>query len=524
MSDLVRVLPTFPVAKFAHLLPAVERHGLTTAELLILDPADIGKRTHLPLIDIRRFCAAIRVSLQDDLGLLKGPPLRPRQTASNGEPLPGAVLRHTHATLAAQWHTISTLDPLLDRALNGGIPAGHITEVTGESGAGKTQLLLTLLLAVQLPAPHGLGKPALYISTEAPLATRRLTQMLAAHPLLRDMTDDAARPSLDNIMSTNTPDLESQEHILTYQVPVEIERRGIGLLVIDSVAANFRAEFDRTTRHSANMGARATDLNRLGMLLHDIARKYNVAVVVANQVADRFARDGGRNSYKGGGMVFKTPGSPALRLIDQHSATTAQRRPMHQSRFGRATQESPLATRSRDPNVAGPTSSSVPAEQQGEEPVTRSSMPVPAPEFAPEDAAPWHPALTLDHQQRWFTGWGDEPGIDHGLKTPSLGLVWATQISGRIALLKRPAWGQSRFRGDDEDPNAGVGMPTLRQWRRWMKVVFAPHAPASGPGDEAGVEFEVGMGGLKGLPPPPRKKEVLVAVVGKGKARRRVVR
>jgi len=35
----------------------------------------------------------------------------------------------------------------------------------------------------------------------------------------------------------------------------------------------------------------------------------------------------------------------------------------------------------------------------------------------------------------------------------------------------------------------------LRKWRRWMKVVFAPHVAASGPGVQGAVEFEIrGMG------------------------------
>ncbi len=80
------------------------------------------------------------------------------------------------------------LDPALDRALGGGIPTGYITEITGESGAGKTQFLLSLLLAVQLPAPHGISRPAIYISTEAPLSTTRLSQMLASNEVFQPMT------------------------------------------------------------------------------------------------------------------------------------------------------------------------------------------------------------------------------------------------------------------------------------------------------------------------------------------------
>jgi DNA repair protein RAD57 len=124
----------------------------------------------------------------------------------------------------------------------------------------------------------------------------------------------------------------------------------------------------------------------------------------------------------------------------------------------------------------------------------------------PDDVAaspPVSPVLHLDHQQRWFTGWGDETYSSYALKTPSLGLVWTTQIACRVALFRRPVYGPSRHTAplmahdDDYDPDAAA--PTLRAWRRWMKVVFAPHAQASGPGIDGAVEFEITTRGLNAV-------------------------
>ncbi|KAK3315051.1 DNA repair protein RAD57 [Apodospora peruviana] len=483
MTDLVRILPQFPVGQYASLIPALERNALTTSDLLTLDAADIGKRTHLPLLDVRRLCGAVLAALHADLG--------PRVTQPSGR-----ALKHTPASLSAQWQTISTLDAALDHALGGGIPAGYVTEITGESGAGKTQFLLTLLLAVQLPPPHGIGRPAMHISTEAALSTKRLSQMLIANPLFRSM-DAASRPSLDQIFSTVTPDLESQDHILSFQVPVEVERRNIGLLVLDSVATNYRAEFERSARGQAsNMGARSTELVRLGMQLRELAQKHNLAVVVSNQVADRFSIGG-----PGGGGGFKTPAFSSASSFGQSTIPVA----VGGGGGGRSTQESPLATRSKPVSFAKlpdllPSSSLVdaPSSSAFDEDRLASMRPPPPPFPGDEDIGPpAPPALLLDHQQRWFTGWGDDRYADYGLKTPSLGLVWSTQIASRIALLKRPAYGQSRHSLDDEDD--GRGVPTLRHWRRWMKVVFAPHAAPSGPGVADAVEFEVTMGGIKAV-------------------------
>ncbi|TLD25017.1 hypothetical protein PspLS_05715 [Pyricularia sp. CBS 133598] len=526
MTDLLRVLPHFPVGQYAALLPALEKHEVTTTELLTLDATEIGKRTQLPLLDIRRLCAAVLRALHSDLGVAL--PVSTTATAATGDGGGGKVgstvgnaanaesqqkpqltravtattinhlgsqLRHNHAQLAARWSTISTLDPELDAALGGGIPTGYVTEITGESGAGKTQFLLSLLVAVQLPPPHGLGRKAMYIPTEAALSTRRVAQMLAANPLLLSASP---RPSLDSILSLQPlGDIEAQDHILSFQVPLEAARRDVGLIILDSVAANFRAEYDAAGSRSTGLAARSAELVRLGMQLRNLARSLNLAVVVANQVSDRFES--------------KMPARPHLPLIaaapssgEQHSETRLDPSSQTKARGGmgttttttvtgpiRLTQESPLASRSRPL----PASNDPPSSSLG---LPDVSWPRPVDPF--QSSGPDIPALLLDHQQRWFTGWGDEEDDSTSVgnhKTPSLGLVWSTQISARIALLKKPVYGRSRYHSDEDD---GDGMnATMHSWRRWMKVVFAPHVAPSGPGLEGAVEYEIYSGGLKGI-------------------------
>ncbi|KAI8955100.1 DNA repair protein RAD57 [Xylaria longipes] len=522
MTDLSQVLPGFPVAQYARLLPAIEKSQLTVTDLLTLEVPDIGKRTQLPLLDIKRLCNAILAALHADLGVSAadqgGGKGKQKQNEARPEKRAGVregSLRQTGTELLARpWRTISTLDASFDAALGGGVPTGYITEITGESGAGKTQFLLTLLLSVQLPPPHGLGRPALYISTEAALSTKRLSQILAQNPFFRTLDADTARPSLDRVISTVTPDLESQDHILTYQVPVEVARRGVGLIVLDSVAANYRAEFERGTGGS-NMAARSTGLVRLGHLLRELARKHGLAVVVANQVADRFS---GSNPF-----AYSSPSQTYSPAVKNGGGTTSTVTPGPQQQqhrryqaLGAMSQESPLASRSRNINLgnaANPTSiQDVEPSSSTADIVVRSSMPEPPPEnFVP--AAP--AALSLDHQQRWFTGWGDDPyqHLNETLKTPSLGLVWSTQIASRIALFRRPADGRKVVVvGDDAndmttyDGEIASAGPYVKSWRRWMKVVFAPHVPGTGPGLEGAVEFEVVAGGLKGVERAKNKK------------------
>lgn len=328
------------------------------------------------------------------------------------------------------------------------------------SGAGKTQFLLTLLLAVQLAPPYGCSRSALYISTEAPLPTSRLSQLLSTHPLLVALSSHD-RPSLSKILTLQTPDLESQDHILRYQLPVAIRRNNVGLVIIDSITANFRAEFDHPNlkhgSHStslasragpASMARRSAQLVEIGALLRDLCRTENIAIVVANQVADRF-RPEPFVTIAGGG-AWSQPDEDSTR------------------------QSGPRGDQIRPPVV--PPASEPP----------RSTTPTSIHHGS-------HNPLTLDHQQRWFTGWGASQNrkassfvhTSTNYKTPSLGLVWTNQIACRIAIIKKPLLG--RVTEGDE----------ARHWRRHMKVVFAPWVEGEDGGE--GTEFTIEGAGIKAV-------------------------
>ena len=249
--------------------------------------------------------------------------------------------------------------------------------------------------------------------------------MLKSNPLLSQGIK--LKPSLANIHSVNCQDLEAQEHILEYQVPIAIDRYNIGLVVLDSVAANFRAE------HGSNapkeLADRAAQLIKLGEMLRNIARTKNVAVVVANQVSDRFETIPGRD------LIELRTSSPAF-----SSSPTAPP----------ALMQPPLEPSQRDL------------------------------------------AMTLDNQQRFFTGWGDTKGTSYeGLKTPALGLTWTNQISARIALRMEDV----RADGSAAEGELGGNIWHDRKKRRFLKVVFAPWAK---PGKL--VEYEITSGGVKALP------------------------
>ncbi|KAH9883112.1 hypothetical protein J1614_000482 [Plenodomus biglobosus] len=442
MTDLLQVLPDFDVRPYTHLLPSLDKALITTNDLLTLDAADVAKRAQLPAGEGRKLADAVLLALHRQLGF-------------GGEEAAGSSFLSSSSNPDA-WREdrrfISTLDERLDVALGGGIPPGYLVEITGESGAGKTQVLLTLLLASQLSPPLGLGKSAVYISTEAVLATTRLTQLLSNHPALTSLPVDE-RPSLSRILSIQTPDLESQEHILRYQLPVAIKKHNVGLVILDSVAANYRAEFEKKGPNgaAASMAKRGTQLVQLGALLRELARTEGIAVVVANQVADRFS---------------KPPSAFSSNTASRATSTNSQGNVRTASNNSQGTSHEPT------PQLSNPLS-------QFEDDITLSPDP-----------------LALDHQQRWLTGWGDlqhEPA--HAQKTPSLGLVWTNQLACRIALLKLPVFANRplihNVNGEDQ---WNEDETHISKWRRWFKVVFAPWAP---PSEGRGTEFEITKGGIR---------------------------
>lgn len=292
---------------------------------------------------------------------------------------------------------------------------------------------MTLLLSAQLPPSQASGvegrNAALYISTEAPLQTTRLSQILTSHPKLCALPLND-RPSLSHVHSTHIHDLEAQDHILRYQVPVVIQKHNIALLVIDSIAANYRAEFDKGgkgRRGIESLAKRSTQLAQTGALLRSLARTYNIAVVVANQVADRFK-----------------DADPVL-----HPPT-------------QSTQRSQLSTSLE----------------------TIAAAPSPSFTLVPPGPLSTQDPLALDHQQRFFTGWGDDT-VTTNLKTPSLGLTWTNQLSARVALLKTPIYENKCYAPGDERNVIG--------WNRSCKSVFSPWCA------ESQTPFEIWEGGIRSV-------------------------
>jgi len=256
-------------------------------------------------------------------------------------------------------------------------------------------------------------------------------------------------------------------------VPVAIARNDIGLIVIDSIAANYRAEFDRgdgngngKKKSAQALAERSKQLTHLGTYLRELARKHNIAIVTANQVLDRFT---------------------AATNVYDHASQPASQAVSHRSDSGNAQQ-----TWVRQGNQERTMSDFVPDKiSQGFDGFVLSSL----------------DPLSFDHQQRFFTGWGDLPSAfsyprsyhASNLKTPSLGLSWTNKLSARLVLLREPIY-------KPQDYVLGPGSD-IAGWRRTVKVAFGQWCSDDN-GDD-GTEFEIWSGGIRALGSNAEVKEAL---------------
>ncbi|XP_047328032.1 DNA repair protein XRCC3 homolog [Impatiens glandulifera] len=193
--------------------------------------------------------------------------------------------------------------PILDRFLAGGLSCNSLTELVGESSSGKTQICLQLLISAQLPISlGGLSAASLYLCSELPFPFRRLQQLSvsfrSAYPQVFSSYDPcdnifveavhSADHLFDNLLKFDS--LISKNS--SAQFPVKV-------IIIDSIAALFRSEFDNTP---SDLKRRSSLFFKISSKLKYLANRYDLAVVITNQVVDYVASSDGMNGLRIGNL------------------------------------------------------------------------------------------------------------------------------------------------------------------------------------------------------------------------------
>ncbi|KAM6170873.1 DNA repair protein XRCC3 [Erethizon dorsatum] len=248
-------------------LAALKRASLKSVkEVLRVSGPDLQRRTGLSSPDVQRLLVAAATHLRGHCVLTA------LQLFQQREHFP---TQHQRLSLGCPW---------LDRLLGGGLPLDGITELAGRSSAGKTQLALQLCLAVQFPRQHGgLEAGAIYICTEDVFPSKRLRQLIAQQPRLRTDVPGEVMQSIrfgDRIFVEHAADVDTLLECVSRKVPVLLSRGMARLLVVDSVAAPFRCEFDG----QASV-ARARHLQSLGATLRRLSSTFQSPVLCVNQVS-----------------------------------------------------------------------------------------------------------------------------------------------------------------------------------------------------------------------------------------------
>ncbi len=171
---------------------------------------------------------------------------------------------------------ITTGSTELDTLIGGGIETQSITEVYGKMASGKSQWCFQTAVTVQLPKERGgLEGACLYIDSENSFRPERVIQVAKRLELDVDTV-------LKNIYVARAYNADHQM-ILAEKSADMIKEKNIKLIIVDSLMAQFRAEYvGRGT-----LSERQQKLNKHLRVLQKLAEMYNLTVLVTNQVMSR---------------------------------------------------------------------------------------------------------------------------------------------------------------------------------------------------------------------------------------------
>lgn len=171
---------------------------------------------------------------------------------------------------------ITTGSSNIDELLGGGIESQSITELYGEFGSAKTQIVLQLSVNAQLSKEDGgLDSEVVFIDTEDTFIPERVEQMAKAK---------GADPEeiLDNIHVARA--FNSDHQILLAEKSEEIVKNNdVKLIAVDSLTSQFRSDYIGR----GELATRQQKLNKHMHVLQRLANTYNLSVIVTNQVMSK---------------------------------------------------------------------------------------------------------------------------------------------------------------------------------------------------------------------------------------------
>ena len=198
----------------------------------------------------------------------------------------------------------------LDVLLGGGFEKGTLTQIFGPPSSGKSNIALTLAVNVAKN-----NRKVIYIDTEGGISIDRVRQISGA---------DFSRVANNIIVFEPTSFTEQDDNLRSINVWLRKNHENVDLLVLDSAVALYRVDDMKSTKLNKELG------KQMG-ILSKIARTYDIAVVLTNQIYNAFDEEGNNGIRAVGGTILQYWSKVILQLergedINQRVATLVRHR------------------------------------------------------------------------------------------------------------------------------------------------------------------------------------------------------
>lgn len=198
----------------------------------------------------------------------------------------------------------------LDAMLGGGFEKGVITQIFGPPSSGKSNITLTLAVNVAKT-----GKKAIYIDTEGGISIDRIKQI--AGP-------EFSNVAINIIVFEPTSFSEQNDTLKSIDAWLRRNHDDVDLIVLDSAVALYRVDDMKSSKLNKELG------KQMGVL-SKIARQYDIAVILTNQIYNAFDEDGNNDIKAVGGTILQYWSKVIIQLergedVNQRVATLKRHR------------------------------------------------------------------------------------------------------------------------------------------------------------------------------------------------------